>query len=63
MNKRRFMAPLFLLLFGLFALVSALGEPRLAALHGSDIVRLVASGLCFGVAFGMLGAARRFPSE
>lgn len=40
--------------FGFIALASSLGRDRVAALHGADIVSLVASGFCFGVAFVIL---------
>jgi hypothetical protein len=37
-------------------LLSNINKPRVAALHGSDIVGLVASGMCFGVALiGLMG--------
>ena len=54
MNKQRVSTVLFLFLVGLFVLTNILGQPRLAALHGSDIVRLMASGMCFGAAFPIL---------
>jgi hypothetical protein len=60
--RKRLMAALFVTVPGVFALVNSLSNPRLAALHGSDIVKLLAAGLCFGVAVGMLGA-RRFLDE
>jgi hypothetical protein len=38
------------------ALFSSLSKPRVAALHGADIVGLVAAGACLGVALvGLLG--------
>ena len=40
--------------FGSIALISSLGKERVDALHGSDIVGLVAAGFCFGVAFTIL---------
>jgi hypothetical protein len=54
---------LFLLMFGLAPLLNSLSNPRLAGLHGSDVVQLVASGLCFGVGFGVLFGGRKFPGE
>ena len=63
MRKRRVTLFLFLMFFGLIALLNILGKPRLAAVHGSDIVQLVASGMCFGVALGVLFGPRRFPDE
>jgi hypothetical protein len=42
------------LLFGFMSLASAVSRPRMAAVHGSDIVQLIASGMCFGVALTTL---------
>ena len=43
-------------LLGLTVLLSNLSKPRVETLHGSDIMGLVASGICFGVAFvGLIG--------
>jgi hypothetical protein len=44
---------LFLALLGTMALLSSLDKPRIAAagLHVPDIMGLVASGFCFGIAF------------
>jgi hypothetical protein len=37
-------------------LLSNLGKPRISALHGSDILGLIACGVCFGVGFvGLIG--------
>jgi hypothetical protein len=41
-------------LLGFMALFSILGNDRVAALHGSDIVQLVAAGVCFGVMLTVL---------
>jgi hypothetical protein len=41
-------------LFGFMALFSNLGKDRVAALHGADIVGLLAAGFCFGVTFTVL---------
>ncbi|MEO8663490.1 MAG: hypothetical protein ABI693_33855 [Bryobacteraceae bacterium] len=41
-------------MFGFFALFNSLGKERVAALHGSDVVGLVAAGFCFGVTFMIL---------
>jgi hypothetical protein len=62
-GKRRVVLFLFLLMFGLAPLLNSLSNPRLAGLHGSDVVQLVASGLCFGVGFGVLFGGRKFPGE
>lgn len=39
---------------GFVALFNNLGKERVATLHGSDVLGLVASGFCFGVCFAML---------
>ena len=50
---------LFLLMFGLMPLFSSLGKPRIEALHGTDILGLIACGMFFGVAIlGLLGRLR-----
>jgi hypothetical protein len=41
-------------IFGFMALFNNLGKDRVAALHGADIVGLMASGFCFGVTFSIL---------
>jgi di/tricarboxylate transporter len=40
--------------FGFMALSNNLGKDRVAALHGADIVGLMASGFCVGVTFATL---------
>ena len=55
MSDRRKFAPFWVpLLFGILALANILGNPRIATLHGSDVVQLIAVGLCFGVALTTL---------
>jgi len=50
---------LLLALLGLMALLSTITKPRVEALHGTDILGLVASGVCFGVGFvGLIGRLR-----
>jgi hypothetical protein len=59
MQKRGRIVGLILLPFGLMPLFSSLSKPRIEALHGADILGLVASGMCFGVALaGLLGRLR-----
>ena len=43
---------LFIAMLGVFPLLNVLSNPRLASLHGSEIVQIIAVGFCFGVAFG-----------
>ena len=56
-KKRIALASLFVLAIGFIPLLNSLDNPRLAALHGVDIVRLVAAGFCFGTSFGMFMVA------
>jgi len=62
-RKTRLSVFAFLLLFGVFALLNSLNNPRIQGLHGSDVVRLIAVGLCFGVGFGLLMGGRKFRGE
>jgi len=50
-------------MFGLFPLLNFIGNPRFETFHKSDVVQLIASGLCFGFGFGMLFGKRKFPGE
>jgi hypothetical protein len=53
-NKRQ-LAPFWVtLLFGLMSFFNVLSNPRLATLHGSDVLQLIATGMCFGVALATL---------
>lgn len=54
---------LITVLLGLFLLLSNLDKPRIAALHGSDVLRLVACGVLFGVGLSRLLGRFRLPSE
>jgi hypothetical protein len=55
MTDRRRLAPFCVpLLAGILALANVLSNPRVATLHGSDVVQLIAVGLCFGVALTTL---------
>lgn len=56
MQRRSRFTGLILAMLGLLVLFTNLNKPRIAALHGSDIVGLIACGVCFGVAFmGLIG--------
>ena len=57
-NKRRVGVATFLVLFGLMPLFNSFSNPRLQNLHGVDRLQLIAVGLCFGVAFGLLVGGR-----
>lgn len=63
MRRRRVMLFVFMLLFGLFALLQIMGKPRFETFHGSDVVQLIASGMCFGFGFGMLFGKHKLPGE
>jgi hypothetical protein len=62
-HKRRVITLAFLLLFGVIPLLNSLNNPRLSGMHAVDRIQLVASGLCFGVGFGLLLGGRKFPGE
>lgn len=60
MHKDANWASLFLLVLAGFLILTAMDNPRLAGLHGTDIIRLATIGLAFGVAFGIQAGARVF---
>ncbi len=53
-RRRRIIVGLFMLMLGVAPLLNALGNPRVQALHGVDVLGLIASGLCFGFGLGLL---------
>jgi len=54
-SLRRRLVPFWVpLLLGFMTLASAVSRPRMAAVRGSDIVQLIGSGMCFGVALTTL---------
>jgi len=56
MQKRSRIVGVLVLLMGIMALFSSLGKPRIEALHGTDVLGLIGSGMCFGVGLvGLLG--------
>jgi hypothetical protein len=54
MRSPKLIVGLFILLFGLFALMNVLNNSRVKTLQGSDIVQLIAVGLCFGAGVVLL---------
>jgi hypothetical protein len=54
---------LLLALMGVMVLLSDLSKPRIAALHGSDVVSLTAVGMLLGVGFVGLIGRLRIPGE
>ena len=56
MQKSSRLTGLILALMGTMVLLNNLGKPRVEALHVPEILGLVASGMCFGIAVvGLLG--------
>lgn len=57
-NRRTFgpkvFVPLFIAVMGLAAFSNMAGSPRFATFHTVDVVRLSASGMCFGAALTAL---------
>jgi hypothetical protein len=50
----RIIVGLFMLMLGVPPLLNALGNPRVQALHGLDVLQLIASPLVFGFGSGLL---------
>jgi hypothetical protein len=50
-------------MFGAFALLRMIGNPRVQTLHGSDVLGLIASGLCFGAGVALLLSKIMFRGE
>lgn len=62
-RKARIVVGLFVLLAGLPPFIKAMGNPRVATLHGSDVMQLLASGLCFGFGLALLISRLIFRNE
>ncbi len=62
MRNRRISWPAVLIV-GLIGLFPLLEKPRFQAYHAVDVLQLIASGMCFGFAVGVLVAQRRSSSE
>jgi hypothetical protein len=62
-NWRKLVPFVGLLLFGLLAVLDIASKPRFASFHGSDVVQLVAAGMCIGVALVKLVGCFRGPSS
>jgi hypothetical protein len=54
MRSPKLIVGMFILMFGLFALLNALTNSRVKTLHGADILQLIAVGLCFGAGVVLL---------
>jgi hypothetical protein len=62
-RKARIVVGLFALLSGAPPLINAMGNPRVATLHGSDVMGLLASGLCLGFGLALLISRLIFRGE
>jgi hypothetical protein len=60
MNKHPRIAAVLILLLGIAPLLNSLSNPRLAAAHGSDYLRLIAAGWCFGIGSCLLAISFGF---
>jgi hypothetical protein len=65
MNKRKssMSTGVLLLLFGVMLLLNGLSNPRLAAAHGTDLIKLISVGGCFAVGAFRLAGLGRFRGE
>jgi hypothetical protein len=56
-RSRRQLAPFWVpLLLGLLSFFSMVSKPRFATFHPVDVVQLLGTGMCFGVALATLSA-------
>jgi hypothetical protein len=56
MKKSSRLTGLVLMLIGVLVLLNNLGKPRIEALHGPDVLGLVAAGMLLGIGFvGLMG--------
>jgi hypothetical protein len=62
-RKARIVVGWFVLLSGVPPLINAMGNPRVATLHGSDVMGLIASGLCLGFGLALLISRLIFRGE
>jgi hypothetical protein len=53
-RRIRIVVGLFMLMLGVPPLLNALGNPRVQALHGADVLGIFASGLVIGFGLGLL---------
>ena len=62
-RRARIIVGLFMFMFGLFPLLNVISNPRVQTLHGSDVVGIIGSGLCFGFGLGLLLSKLMFRGE
>jgi len=53
-RKARMFVGFFVFLSGVPPFINAMGNPGVATLHGSDVMGLCASGLCFGFGLALI---------
>jgi hypothetical protein len=53
-QPKRIVVGLLMLMLGVPPLLNALGNPRVQALHGADVLGIFASGLVIGFGLGLL---------
>ena len=61
-DRKRFMGPIFApVLVGAIGLFNLMSKPRFQTFHSVDVLQLIASGMCFGVALSALFLMIRGP--
>lgn len=60
-RSSRFLMPIILIAAGVIGIAALVERPRYQTYHAADIVQLVASGMCFGVALARLLTRSRKP--
>lgn len=59
-NAKGMIAAVFMpIVIGVIGLSTLMSRPRFTAFHAVDVLQLIASGMCFGVALASLVAALR----
>jgi hypothetical protein len=58
-GRRRSASVFILIIVGMMGLVTLMGRPRFQTYATVDVLQLLASGLCFGLALGALLRLRR----
>jgi len=60
-RKSTFTAIVVPLIVGVIGLMNLMRQPRFESFHNVDVLQLLASGLCFGIALAALFALLRGP--
>jgi glucose uptake protein GlcU len=61
LNRKSHASGVVLLIVGLIGLMNLILKPRFASIHTVDVLQLLASGMCFGLALVALLAPLRRP--